>query len=126
MRRGDWGIGIDIESVDRFRKEVHSSGRLLSTAFSKREQRYCLSKADPAVHFAGTFAAKEAALKALSGLGIGRFVIMGFEVRHDRSGRPSLGYLGRNASALRDVEIKISISHTAADAVAMAVARVEE
>jgi len=126
MTAPNWGIGIDIESVERFRNDVRTSSRLLSTAFSKREREYCLSKADPAVHFSGTFAAKEAVLKALSGLGIGSHVVMGFEVHHDRSGRPYVKYYVKNTRSLRGVEIRIAISHTTDNAVAVAIAIIDK
>jgi len=56
------GVGIDIESVDRWR----SPGLRLESLFSTSELEYCRSRSDPAVHLAGFWCAKEAVFKAVS------------------------------------------------------------
>ena len=61
------GIGIDIIEISRFRLVVRKGkNRFLENTFSEAERTYCFSYRDPAPHFAGTFAAKEAVEKALS------------------------------------------------------------
>jgi phosphopantetheine--protein transferase-like protein len=114
------GIGIDIEDVNRFREEMKLSTGLLSRAFTKREIAYCLSKADPSMHFAGTFAAKEAALKSLDTHGPGASNATELEVLRTRNGGPDVTYRGEK-EALRRVILKVSISHTTQTAVAVAV-----
>lgn len=60
------GIGVDIESVNRFRKKPFSKNKAFyERIFTKNEISYCLGKADPYPHFAARFCAKEAAIKAL-------------------------------------------------------------
>jgi holo-[acyl-carrier protein] synthase len=115
-----WGIGVDIEDVDRFRKALRSSSRFFSKTFTKKEIEYCKSKGDPGVHFAGTFAAKEATYKASNHLVGHRVVITDFEVLHDAKGGPRVRYVGGGAKHL---VIKVSISHTLDYAVAVAFAR---
>ena len=116
------GIGIDIERVERFRGATKADTRLLTRVFSERERAYCRAKADPAVHFAGTFAAKEAALKAMSSLYEGSFTISDFVVTHASGGAPEVRYSGKDSMVRDGLTIEISISHTAENAVAMAVA----
>ena len=61
------GIGTDIESVDRFKKLDRSEHRIfLERVFTREEIDYSYSKDSPAAHLAARFAAKEAAVKALS------------------------------------------------------------
>jgi holo-[acyl-carrier protein] synthase len=82
---------------------------------------YCMSKADPSIHFAGTFAAKEAATKAASALTSRRIPIAYFEVIRRKNGAPRVRYTGRN-SDVKKIEIRVSVSHTTQDAVAVAIA----
>jgi holo-[acyl-carrier protein] synthase len=114
-------VGIDVERVDRFRREMVSSSLFISRAFTKSEREYCMSKADPCIHFAGIFAAKEAAYKAASGLAKGKLSIMQFEVVHGRNGVPRIRYTGTESEPKRIV-IKISVSHTTEEAAAVALA----
>jgi phosphopantetheine--protein transferase-like protein len=114
-------IGIDIESVDRFRKEMPTSNHFFSVAFTIGEIDYCASKTDPPQHFAGIFAAKEAALKAVSRLTAKKVASKNFEVSHSTDGAPILSFLGKDPE-IRKVEISISISHTAENAIAVALA----
>jgi holo-[acyl-carrier protein] synthase len=121
------GIGTDVVEVDRLRVALERHGeRLLEKAFTEAEARYCRSQADPAVHFAGRFAAKEAVLKALRtgwSLGIGwRDVEVLSEGR-----APEVTLRGRAAEIAREMgagpPILLSISHTRG--VAMAVALIQ-
>ncbi|MBI3017582.1 MAG: holo-ACP synthase [Deltaproteobacteria bacterium] len=60
------GHGIDIVEVKRVRMMLRKFGkRFLDKIFTPEEQKYCHSKANPSLHFASRFAAKEACLKAL-------------------------------------------------------------
>jgi phosphopantetheine--protein transferase-like protein len=117
-----WGIGVDVESVVKFRKALHTSKGFFPRTFSKREIEYCMSKDDPAVHFAGMFAAKEAAYKAANNLLTGKVDITRFEISHDDRGMPIVkcNYEGNRQNLL---EMKVSISHTLEFAVALAFAR---
>ena len=58
--------GIDIVDVARIKNSIENyKGKFLNKIFSEEEQSYCFSKANPYIHFAGKFAAKEAVIKSL-------------------------------------------------------------
>ena len=59
------GLGVDLCSIQRMRKAVRSD-HFLKRVFHPEEIAYAFSKADPAKHFAGSFAAREAFSKASS------------------------------------------------------------
>ena len=67
------GIGIDLCDISRMRKAISREG-FLERIFSDEEVAYAESKADPAVHYAAAFAAREALAKAtgwgIAGLGL--------------------------------------------------------
>jgi phosphopantetheine--protein transferase-like protein len=108
------GIGIDIMEIKRFLAlKKNRNGRFLTNNFSEAELDYCFSFRDPAVHLAGTFAAKEAVFKSLGNSGSLASVI---EIRRDSKGKPSVWIKNR-----RQKSIFISISHTAQTAAAVAV-----
>lgn len=59
-------IGNDIVEVGRIADLMARRGsRFIERCFTPAEIEYCRSKAEPAVHFAGRWAAKEAVYKAL-------------------------------------------------------------
>jgi holo-[acyl-carrier protein] synthase len=114
-------IGIDIERVERFKKEPRSSSNFFSRIFTPRELEYCMSKSNPAIHLAGTFAAKEAAFKAVRSFYSGRISIIDFEISHTRDGAPRLRYAGPE-DGMKTISINLSVSHTTESAVAVALA----
>jgi holo-[acyl-carrier protein] synthase len=60
------GIGTDIVAIGRIRDMMRRYGdHFLRKIFTDAELKYCSGKADPAIHFAGRWAAKEAFYKAL-------------------------------------------------------------
>jgi holo-[acyl-carrier protein] synthase len=60
------GLGIDATDIDRIADTIERYGdRFLRRIFTEREIDYAMQRRVPAVHFAGRFAAKEAAMKAL-------------------------------------------------------------
>lgn len=61
------GIGIDIVDISRIGSLIEKYGlRFTERVFSKDEITYCMERHDSAACFAGRFAVKEAAFKALS------------------------------------------------------------
>lgn len=107
------GIGIDVVTIARFRAVLKSKKtRFISNTFTNEEQVYCLSFKDPAPHFAGTFAAKEALRKTSPKL---HLPFTDIEIRHSKSGKPEVWVRGRRAKSLY-----ISISHSSRDAYAVA------
>jgi holo-[acyl-carrier protein] synthase len=109
------GTGIDIAEVSRIAASIQRFGRrFLERVFTPEEIRYCDSKANKAERYAGRFAAKEAALKAI-GTGWNRGVRwQDIEVTRVPAGRPTLAFHGRAAEffgALGAVRAHLSITH---------------
>ena len=60
------GLGFDATDIDRVAEVIERYGeRFLHRIFTDGEVAYCTRRRVPAIHFAGRFAAKEAAMKAL-------------------------------------------------------------
>jgi holo-[acyl-carrier protein] synthase len=60
------GLGIDATDIERIAAAIERYGdRFLGRIFTIPEINYCTRRRVPAIHFAGRFAAKEAAMKAL-------------------------------------------------------------
>jgi holo-[acyl-carrier protein] synthase len=60
------GIGMDATEIDRIQAAIAKYGdRFLRRIFTDGEIAYAMRHRNPAPHFAGRFAAKEAAMKAL-------------------------------------------------------------
>ena len=119
------GIGVDIVEVARIEQAIARHGdRFLQRVFIGDEIAYCAKMKSPAPNFAARFAAKEAVSKAF-GTGIG--AQLGWheiEVRRKESGEPFIVLHGSGAdfARLRGAEkIHLSLSHTAAYAVAQVV-----
>ena len=76
-------VGVDLIEIERVRRalERHGDG-FRDRCFTAAEREYCESKANPAQHYAGRFAAKEAVGKAL---GSGRLL----HLEGDRDPRPA-------------------------------------
>ena len=62
----NWFIGTDIVSVPRISTLLKKeSDSFMSRIFTEEEISYCNDRENPAIHFAGRFAAKEALKKAI-------------------------------------------------------------
>jgi holo-[acyl-carrier protein] synthase len=60
------GLGIDATDIPRIAAMLERYGeRFINRIFTDGEIAYCRRRREPAIHFAGRFAAKEAAMKAL-------------------------------------------------------------
>jgi holo-[acyl-carrier protein] synthase len=60
------GVGLDLVDIREFQSEIDEKREeWLERVFTVSEREYCERQPDPYRHFAGTFAAKEATLKAL-------------------------------------------------------------
>jgi len=118
------GLGIDIVDIPRFRKTLEKRGKkFIDRIFLPSEKKYCRAKANPWIHFAGRFAAKEAVAKAF-GTGIGKEIgWLDMEILSLDSKAPVVR-LSRRAAMLarqhRAKNILVSISHTHAHSSAVA------
>jgi holo-[acyl-carrier protein] synthase len=86
------GTGIDVVEIERVREAVSKWGeRFLRRIYTKHEIEYCFSKRDPFPGLSARFAAKEAAIKALSGiLKEHHLAFHEIEVLNEPSGKPGI------------------------------------
>lgn len=119
------GVGVDLVENARMKSTLRRWGKAFrKKVFLPEEQAYCEGKAEPARHYAGRFAIKEAVSKAF-GTGISEHLgWLDIEVRRDPdSGAPSVrlnakgGRLARRRGVAR---VLVSLSHTRHYAVAQA------
>ena len=109
-------IGVDVVAVGRMREMLIRSPRLKTRLFTEGERIYCEGMPDPAAHFAGTLAAKEAVMKALQVGSLGAWARR-IEISRNTAGAPAASVIGTEPGSLA-----ISISHDGGVAVAVAVA----
>lgn len=122
------GMGTDLAEVDRIEQSVKRFGnRFLERVYTDFERSYSMRKKNYAERLAGRFAAKEAGMKAI-GTGWRRGVTWkDFEVVNEPSGKPTLKLSGMAARIAEEMGMKrvtLSITHTAA--IAMAVVILED
>jgi holo-[acyl-carrier protein] synthase len=119
------GIGIDVAEVDRIREAIERHGhRFTSRIYTAAEIAYVERKANRFERYAARFAAKEAGMKAIGTGWKGGVRWQDFEVSNLPSGRPTLllhGEAARIASVLGVRNIALSITHTAAQGVAIVI-----
>ena len=106
-------IGIDIEDICRFENK---SSAFLNKVYTQTELDYCLSKKNPAPHLAARFCAKEAAIKALYGIGISKVYFKDIEIFHSQNGHPKIRFLTELA---KNIEANVSLSHDKTKAIAI-------
>ena len=119
------GMGIDIAEVKRIASVIESQReRFLRRVFTLDEVAYCEQFRNKYERYAGRFAAKEAAMKAL-GTGWSRGVRwVDVEVIRQRGRRPTLELRGeakKIAEKLGVKNIAVSITHTAEQAIAQVI-----
>ena len=113
----NFGIGVDIESIGRFRKlDCTKDKLLLDRIFTKKELDYCFSKKNPASHLAARYAGKEAIAKALSGMGRKTRDYNLLEIFNNKNGVPKVK-IRSNAG----LQVSVSLSHSKDSAIAFAV-----
>ena len=111
------GLGIDLVEVGRIRDMLTKHGdRFKARTFTPGEIAYCDSCADPAMHYAARFAAKEAAAKAIgTGLWAQGVDWKDIEVVRESSGKPTLHLHGSargHAEQQGVTSLLISLTHT--------------
>jgi holo-[acyl-carrier protein] synthase len=119
------GLGVDITEVSRMEDVIQRRGRsFLERVFTPSEIAYCERHRHSAERYAGRFAAKEAAMKALgTGWSAGvRWVDI--EVVREPSGKPTLKLSGASSEIARRLGVKhiaLTITHTGGTALAQVV-----
>ena len=104
-------VGVDLIEIERIRRALDRHQGFRERCFTEAEQAYCDGKPNPAQHYAGRFAGKEAVGKAL-GCGV-RFTWREIEI----VGRPKprVKLSGRTkawAEKVRAGAIDLSMSHS--------------
>ena len=110
-------IGTDLVDIDRIKISIEKYQiKFLNRVFSTEEQEYCQSKSNPAIHYAGRFAAKEAVIKSIKSSGFDHpIALRSIRIINNADGSPYV-----------DIDIKfnglvkVSISHTETHAIAFA------
>jgi len=115
----EYFIGTDIVSVSRIEKILQQySDRFKKHVFTDKEKSYCDLKSNPAIHYAGRFAAKEAVKKALySSSIINSIYFADIEIISNVSGAPEVKLSNQD---LKNALVKVSISHIDELAIAFA------
>jgi len=119
------GMGVDLAEVDRIQRAIERHGEpFLRRVYTAGEREYCERFKNKYERYAGRFAAKEAAMKAL-GTGWKRGVRwVDFEVVRELGGRPTIrldGEAKKIAEQLGVKRIALSITHTEAQALAQVI-----
>jgi len=106
-------IGVDCVEIKRF-EDISNKEKLLKKLFTKNEVNYAKKRKPSSQHFAARFAAKEAIIKALSIYNI-KVPHNKIEVVNKKDGSPCCII---HDNKLKDLEIKISLSHSKTIAIA--------
>lgn len=119
------GIGIDIVEIARIEKVfANFPQRFRDRVFTEAEIRYSEARRNRFEEYAGRFAAKEAAMKAL-GTGWRRGITFkDIEVVNEASGKPNLLFSGRAAEILQELGATasfVSITHSESYAVSQVI-----
>ena len=109
------GIGTDVIEVSRIRQAVEKYGeRFMRRLFTPAEIEYCTSRKNAALHYAGRFAAKEAAFKAMQRGWGGEISWKDVEITNLPSGAPQITFSGKALDVVTEKKMTrafVSISH---------------
>ena len=119
------GLGVDIAEVARVKAAIERYGEVfLRRVYAPKEREYCEQFKNKYERYAGRFAAKEAAMKAL-GTGWSRGVRwVDVEVARQRGGRPTIVLAGEAKNVAERLGVKhiaLSITHTNTQALAQVI-----
>ena len=104
--------GTDIIEIDRIKENVENLGdKFIKRIYTEKEIEYCESKKGQKYqHYAGRFAAKEAAFKAISSKLDDKYEMSwkDIEIINDESGKPTLTVKGVDMEDIESMDISIS------------------
>ena len=104
--------GTDIIEIDRVKESIEELGeKFIKRVFTDKEIEYCESrKGQKYQHYAGRFAAKEAAFKAISKILDNKYSVCwkDFEIIDDEQGRPYLNLYNVNTKDIESIDLRIS------------------
>ncbi len=112
-------VGVDVIEVERIKESIEDLGEdFAHRVFTDKEIKYCDSKkVNKYQHYAGRFAAKEAAFKAVSELLSDKYSLSwkNIEITNSASGKPKLEFISLDKKVEKElnkiVDKDISISH---------------
>ena len=115
----NFGIGTDIESIDRFSQAKHTKDSpFLNKIFTKNELAYCFSKRSAAPHLTARYAGKEAIVKALTSIGKTKVRYKDIEILNNKNGVPTVNIGNPD---FHNLQIHLSLSHCRDKAIAFTV-----
>lgn len=104
--------GVDIIEIERVKESIEKVGeRFLKKVFTDKEIEYCENrKVQKYQHYAGRFAAKEAAFKAISSQLDDKYSVSwkDFEIINDKHGRPQINISNINVEKIDNIDVSIS------------------
>lgn len=104
--------GTDIIEIERVKESIENVGtKFIERVYTEKEIEYCESrKKQKYQHYAGRFAAKEAAFKAISKILDDKYSICwkDFETINDGQGRPSIILHNINTEKIESIDVSIS------------------
>jgi holo-[acyl-carrier protein] synthase len=111
------GIGTDIEEIERFRLTNKGHKTLLAKIFTEEELEYCFSKEPAAPHLAARYTGKEAIIKALNSISMGKNLELNeIEIYNNEIGVPMV-----HINKFNNLEIYLSLSHCKDKAIAFVI-----
>jgi len=104
--------GTDIIEIERVKESIENVGtKFIERVYTEKEIEYCESrKKQKYQHYAGRFAAKEAAFKAISKILDDKYSVCwkDFETINDGQGRPSIILHNINTKKIESIDVSIS------------------
>lgn len=104
--------GTDIIEISRVKESIEKLGdKFLNRVFTEEEIEYCESRGKSKFeHYAGRFAVKEAAFKAVSGVLEDKYQIVwkDIECLNDENGRPFVTIFSLNNNKIEGIDVSIS------------------
>lgn len=116
------GLGVDLADIDRIERVFEKYPRFAERCFTAHEREYAMRFSKPSRRLAARFAGKEAVMKSM---GTGWRRLRWTDIEITGGGKPTVRLSGtaqRRAEMLGVTEIHVTITHTDATAMVMAVA----
>lgn len=116
------GLGVDLADIERVEGVLARHPRFVERCFTPNEREYALRYAHPARRLAARFAGKEAVMKSM---GTGWRRVRWTDIEITGGGRPTVRLSGTarsRADMLGVTEVLVTITHTDATAMVMAIA----
>lgn len=110
--------GVDIEDISRFENK---DPKFLFRVFTKNELDYCFKNKNPHAHLCARYCAKEAVVKAMSGIYSKTIPYNKIEILKHQNGAPYVNIL---VDELKEYTFSLSISHEKEKAIAFVIVEV--